>query len=229
MATRMTRADPVAPVADDPGDGASSTRQRILDIALDLFTEKGYEKTSLREIAAELGFSKAAVYYHFASKDDILLALHYRFHDLTKEALDRLDGTSVDLRRWLEVLDDFIDKMLANRKLFVMHERNRAAFEQLHQTKEHEQNHGDLEARLRSLLTDSSVSLRDRVRIAASIGAVMGGLLMSGEAFGDVPTETLGGLLRESVRDLLVARPGLSRGGPATGRAPRRSAPRRPA
>ena len=38
-----------------------STRERILDIALDLFVRKGYAETSLREIAAELGFSKAAL------------------------------------------------------------------------------------------------------------------------------------------------------------------------
>jgi AcrR family transcriptional regulator len=56
------------------------TRERILDIALDLFIDKGYDKTSLREIAEKLGFSKAALYYHFASKDDILLALHQRLH-----------------------------------------------------------------------------------------------------------------------------------------------------
>ncbi len=220
MATRMSRATPVAETEGDPTDGPASTRERILDIALDLFTEKGYDKTSLREIAAELGFSKAAVYYHFASKDDILLALHQRFHDVTKESLERLDGKSMDLRRWAEVLDEFIDKMLANRRLFVMHERNRAAFEQLHQSKEHEQNHDDIEERLRRLLTDSKVALRDRVRIATSIGAVMGGLLLSGEAFQDVPTATLGSLLRESVHDLLAVTKAARRGPSATGRAP---------
>ncbi|HEX3981907.1 MAG TPA: helix-turn-helix domain-containing protein, partial [Acidimicrobiales bacterium] len=54
----------------EPGD----TRERILDIALELFTTQGYDKTSLRQIAEQLGFSKAAIYYHFASKEDILLA-----------------------------------------------------------------------------------------------------------------------------------------------------------
>ncbi len=37
-----------------------STRERILDVALDLFVEKGYDKTSLREIAERMGFTKAA-------------------------------------------------------------------------------------------------------------------------------------------------------------------------
>ena len=48
------------------------TRQRIQAVALELFTEQGYEKTSLREIAERLGVTKAALYYHFKSKDEIV-------------------------------------------------------------------------------------------------------------------------------------------------------------
>jgi AcrR family transcriptional regulator len=55
------------PVAD--------TRQRILQIATELFREHGYAGTSIRDIADELGMTKAALYYHFSCKDDILQAL----------------------------------------------------------------------------------------------------------------------------------------------------------
>jgi AcrR family transcriptional regulator len=48
------------------------TRSRIQDVALELFTEQGYEATSLREIAERLGVTKAALYYHFKSKDEIV-------------------------------------------------------------------------------------------------------------------------------------------------------------
>ena len=48
------------------------TRERIQEIALELFAEQGYEKTSLREIAGRLGVTKAALYYHFKSKEDIV-------------------------------------------------------------------------------------------------------------------------------------------------------------
>ena len=68
-------------------DAKSDTRQRILDVALDLFTEQGYDGTSLREIAEQLGVTKAALYYHFESKEDILMALHMRIHDFGREAL----------------------------------------------------------------------------------------------------------------------------------------------
>jgi AcrR family transcriptional regulator len=51
------------------------TRSRIQEVALELFTEQGYEATSLREIAEELGVTKAAVYYHFKTKDEIVASL----------------------------------------------------------------------------------------------------------------------------------------------------------
>lgn len=50
----------------------SDTRARIIAVALELFAEQGYEKTSLREIADRLGVTKAALYYHFKTKDDIV-------------------------------------------------------------------------------------------------------------------------------------------------------------
>lgn len=51
-----------------------STRERIKQVALELFTEHGYDKTSLREIAEHLGVTKAALYYHFKSKEEIVHA-----------------------------------------------------------------------------------------------------------------------------------------------------------
>jgi AcrR family transcriptional regulator len=53
----------------------ADTRQRILDVALELFAEQGYQKTSLREIAERLDVTKAALYYHFASKEALLAGI----------------------------------------------------------------------------------------------------------------------------------------------------------
>ena len=61
--TRTTRRD-----ADD-------TRARIQQVAVELFAEQGYDKTSLREIAERLDVTKAALYYHFKSKEDIVRSL----------------------------------------------------------------------------------------------------------------------------------------------------------
>jgi AcrR family transcriptional regulator len=53
----------------------AETRRRILDVALELFGEHGYAGTSIADITKRLGISKAALYYHFAAKDEILEAL----------------------------------------------------------------------------------------------------------------------------------------------------------
>ncbi len=54
---------------------ANKTRARILASALKLFTQKGYEKTTFPDIAAKLKMTKGAVYWHFESKEELLLAL----------------------------------------------------------------------------------------------------------------------------------------------------------
>lgn len=65
-----------------------NTRQRIQDTALELFAEQGYEKTSLREISERLGVTKAALYYHFRSKEEIVVSL---FRDLTQPIEDLIE------------------------------------------------------------------------------------------------------------------------------------------
>ncbi|GLZ41071.1 TetR/AcrR family transcriptional regulator [Actinokineospora sp. NBRC 105648] len=70
---------------------ADDRRAEIQRVALGLFTRHGYETTSLREIAEELGITKAGVYYHFDSKEAIVRSLF-------EERLAALDG----LVEWAE-------------------------------------------------------------------------------------------------------------------------------
>lgn len=179
-----------------------STRERILDVAMDLFIEKGYDKTSLREIAEQLGFTKAALYYHFSNKEDILMALHQRFHDFGREALEEMGQNVPTPSRWADLLDKVIEQMLANRKIFLLHERNQAAFEGLH-SEEHDADHDDLQAQLKRVLSDERVDVEDRVRMAASFGAVIAGVFLAGDAFDAVPSPELGLMLQDVVKDLL--------------------------
>ena len=51
------------------------TRARILATALEMIAANGFADTSTREISERLGFTKAALYYHFRTKDDLLAAL----------------------------------------------------------------------------------------------------------------------------------------------------------
>ncbi len=182
---------------------ASSTRERILNVALDLFTEKGFDGASLREIAERLGVTKAAIYYHFASKDDILMALHMRLHEIGKDALGQMTEEPVTLRAWGGLLGQVVDQMLAQRKLFLLHERNQAALEKLHRV-DHDAEHDDIQDKFRRILADPRLPLRDRVRMACSFGAAFAGLFMSGDAFVGTSNQELGDLLRDVVRDVLA-------------------------
>lgn len=56
---------------DMPRDG-SGTKAQIVAVAMRRFVEEGYDRTSLREIADEVGVTKAALYYHFRTKEDIV-------------------------------------------------------------------------------------------------------------------------------------------------------------
>lgn len=52
-----------------------ATRDRILEVALALFSARGYEGTSIRDIAEQMEMTKAAVFYHFPAKEDLLTAI----------------------------------------------------------------------------------------------------------------------------------------------------------
>jgi AcrR family transcriptional regulator len=198
-ARNRRRAGSDAPAADERG-----TRDRILDIALDLFIEHGYDKTSLRQIAEPLGFSKAALYYHFASKEDILMALHQRLHGLLDETLADI-GREVPPSQeyWTRLLEHLVVRTAKERKLFVLHARNQAAFEVLHDNDAHRDSHNEVEILIRESLSDTRIPARDRVRMACGMGAVLSGLLLSSESFGDLDPEEYSAILLDALHDLL--------------------------
>ena len=201
--TAASRAARQQPHHQDEHPPASSTRERILDIALDLFVDQGYDGTSLREIAERLGVTKAALYYHFEAKEDILMALHMRLHDFGKSALTSMTGDEpITLERWGALLDEVVDQMLVQRKLFLMHERNQAALEKLH-SEGHDAEHEDIQNQLRHVLSDPRLPIRDRVRMAASMGALFAGLFLPDDAFPDADNKLLGELLRDCLHDVL--------------------------
>ncbi len=84
------------------------TKAEIRRVAIELFTERGYEATSLREIAERLGITKAALYYHYSSKENIVLSI-FQAH------LDALDGLVAWAREQPpgpETLAQAVDRMI---------------------------------------------------------------------------------------------------------------------
>jgi len=196
-----TAGRPLAGTGRHPDEG--DTRERILDIAMDLFIEQGYDKTSLRQIADRLGFTQAAIYYHFAAKQDILIALHLRLHKLGRPAFEQL-AEEAGPSGWAAVLRGLVDTMLANRKLFVLHQRNQTALSALH-IKGHDGDHEEMEQQFHRILGNSAIPARDRVRLSCALGALLTSL-MSLSDLEDLSPATYGDLLREAITDLLEPR-----------------------
>lgn len=68
---------------DDGGitSRGEETRQRILDAALELFRERGYEETTMRAIAEKAGVALGNAYYYFRSKEHLIQGFYARTHD----------------------------------------------------------------------------------------------------------------------------------------------------
>ena len=54
---------------------AKDTKERILNVALEMFSQKGYEGTNIRELSASIGLVKSGIYKHYESKEEIWNAL----------------------------------------------------------------------------------------------------------------------------------------------------------
>jgi AcrR family transcriptional regulator len=194
-----------------PDDGAKigrprgDMRERILDVALELFIENGYDKTSLREIADRLGVTKAALYYHFERKSDMLLELHLRLHRLGKEALESistLESAEEIAAAWPALMDGLINAVLENKDLFALHQRNQQAFESFQNDPRHVAEQGDMEQRFRAVLENRALPVEQRVRMACSVGAVMMGLMgtqstMKDEASADEIADIVRGVIAQ--------------------------------
>ncbi|MGO8949062.1 MAG: TetR family transcriptional regulator [Ktedonobacterales bacterium] len=74
---------------------AASTRQRILDTALRLFATKGYEGTSMRDIAATAGCSLGLAYRYFASKEEMVLELYLWLVAQLEDEVRQLPAASI--------------------------------------------------------------------------------------------------------------------------------------
>lgn len=59
-----------------------NTKEKIFNVSLDLFSKKGFDSVSLREIAEEVGIKKSSIYSHYASKEAILMSIFEYFTDL---------------------------------------------------------------------------------------------------------------------------------------------------
>ena len=112
---------------------------------------------------------------HFASKEGILMVLHLRLQEFGLDALSPVGHREPTPARWADRLDKIVGSILAHRKIFLLRQRDQAALEALPR-EEHDAQHEDLQANFERVLSDRRLSVRDRGRMAASFGAVLGGI-----------------------------------------------------
>lgn len=98
----------------------ANTRERLLNAALRLFAMHSFAGTSLQMIADHLGVTKAAVYHHFRTRDDILTAVVQPALLELRELIDKAEAQRTPSARMDVLLTGFVDMAVRHRKLIAM-------------------------------------------------------------------------------------------------------------
>jgi TetR/AcrR family transcriptional regulator, fatty acid metabolism regulator protein len=114
-----------------PGAGGAGTftqrkrREQLVDCVIDAIVERGFQGTSVGEVAQRAGVSKGVITYHFAAKDDLIFAAVARIFDSITDALEtRLRGTSPEtfvadyINAWVDYYGTETRYMLAIREIW---------------------------------------------------------------------------------------------------------------
>jgi AcrR family transcriptional regulator len=170
------------------------TRQRIQDVALELLAEQGYEKTSLREIAERLDVTKAALYYHFKTKEEIIVSL---FEDLTKPIEDLIEWGRQQphtLAMKQEIVRRYSGALTEAAPLFRFMQENQATVRDL--------SIGDMfKTRMlgmREIIIDPEAPLVDQVRCISAMFTLHAGMFVLHDLAGDAEEK------REAVLEVAI-------------------------
>ncbi|GAB1510015.1 TetR/AcrR family transcriptional regulator [Actinophytocola sp. KF-1] len=102
------------------------TRETIRAVALELFSTKGFEQTSLREIAERVGLTKASLYYHYPSKQALLLAVVEPVITGWRSIVDDTAGLERSPGTVRSVVEQCLDVFLRNRSVAGIFQRDAA-------------------------------------------------------------------------------------------------------
>jgi AcrR family transcriptional regulator len=175
---------------------ASETRLRILRAALEEFGGHGYHATSIQAIADRVGISKAAVLYHFKTKDEILAALAAPMLDAMEAALvaaEMSEETTPEGAGWL-ALTGLLDVWLAHRYLMRMSLHDLALVEGVAFDR-----YRDAALRANVLLAGPDPDLRAKVRASQALAMVSDPVVL----FAEEPADVLRATVLEGVRLVL--------------------------
>jgi AcrR family transcriptional regulator len=151
-------------------EAETPTRERIKEVALELFLAQGYEQTSLRQISERLGFSKAALYYHFHTKEAILEAVFGDVVESVRELVERCrtrPHTPEARRQTLTELAALVRGRLA--PLVQFSQENQPALRNLQAAG---QDFGTTTLSMFGMFDDPEASLADQLRFRLAIVAI---------------------------------------------------------
>src|SRR4029077_16266286 len=153
------------------------TRQRIQSVALELFAKQGYDKTSLREIAERLDVTKAALYYHFKSKEDIVASLVEDYFGQMDDliAWGRTQPRTPEFRA--QVLNRYYRIVAEGAAVFRMLQHNQASVNSLAHAKNRSELFRERRDALSGLPTEENPSLESQVRAGVALASVSFGCM----------------------------------------------------
>lgn len=177
----------------------ASTRDTIMEVATDLFIEQGYEGTSLREIAERVGVTKAALYYHFSSKEDLVRALLEPMGEMQEELVKTVPERPT-LAEWAGFLDQVIAWLAQNGRTFQLLERNHELFDAMH-----EEGHAHLQLHriVEQVVSDETRDVEERILMASALGISFGLAGFGGQMLTAATPDVLTKVLSDAIHRLL--------------------------
>lgn len=105
---------------------AGDTKERIIETALELFSEKGYLGTSMSDIAKQLGITKAALYKHYTSKQEIFEALvestAAQYDRYTEQVQVHVRDAAKDVAVFTDITEDALAEKVRQIFTFSLHD-----------------------------------------------------------------------------------------------------------
>jgi AcrR family transcriptional regulator len=184
-------------VAPSRAEQAEQARSKILTAAVALFSERGYDSTSLAVIAEAVGMTKAHVYHYFPTKAAILEAALAPLYAATEELLDSASAVRNRSERLDLLVDGYVELLLEHRRLNALTANDPA----MRREKGFHAALGDLNARALHVLFGEHPSLGQRLAFLQLRG--LGSLV---EELAPASDDELRATLAQTCRRLLATR-----------------------
>lgn len=187
---------PVAP--SSRAEQALRTRARILEVALRLFSDKGYDATSLQDIADEMGLTKPAVYYHYKGKGEILRDLAEPARQAAADLMARVRAAPTAAERVDTMIEGLVEILIARRDVMRIVAQQPAMREDMQAALDAERL---VENMIEGFFGPEPPTLDQRFAVYASVALARGVW-----ALGEVPEDVLRGVVERALRRIASVR-----------------------